>query len=102
MKHNSRLKRICTAFTAVLLLLMNGFSVRLNAEEYPETEDTSETAPAEEEQQLPEEETDGEDSSGEQLKSEKAALSAEDEISDRHDELPEETVQETVSEEQDY
>ena len=100
MKQNSRLKRICAVFTAVLLL-MNGFSVRLNAEEYPETEDTSETAPAEEEQQLPEEETDGEDSSGEQLKSEEAAPS-EDEISDRHDELPEETVQETVSEEQDY
>ena len=100
MKHNSRLKRICTAFTAVLLL-MNGFSVRLNAEEYPETEDTSETAPAEEEQQLPEEETDGEDSSGEQLKSEEAAPS-EDEISGRQEELPEETVQETVSEEQDY
>ena len=100
MKHNSRLKRICTAFTAVLLL-MNGFSVRLNAEEYPETEDTSETAPAEEEQQLPEEETDGEEPSGEQLKSEKAAPS-EDEISGRQEELPEETFQETVSEEQDY
>lgn len=101
MKQNSRLKRICAAFTAVMLL-MNGFSVRLNAEEYPETEDTSETAPAEEEQQLPEEETDGEDSSGEQLKSEEAAPSEEDEISGRQEELPEETVQETVSEEQDY